>query len=333
MAHRLPRPTLEGAVRWPERVDLILGGDQAVTFAHVTPLLGVVLTPLTNTGLRDREAGTFTPVSSSVGMWKKLKRITEEPRVAVAYHAREHGFADRPEYVVAQGMASLTPIEDRNWVEQHLENWERFSGPRKVGPIGERWLSAYHWRVGIEIAVERLIVWADLACRDEPEVYGKALPTQPPAPQRPPRNGTGPRINDRRAAKRAARLPNRLLGWVGTDGFPMIVPVEIAGTEKQGVILELPHGVAVPPGGRRAGLTAHSFARYTFGQNQRKYTGWMVPDPGKRRALYAPHTEAGYRLPESRLLYRIGAGLLTRRGLREARKAGFIASQAERSAN
>jgi hypothetical protein len=320
-------------VPWPERVDPILGGDQVVTFAHVTPLQGVVLTPLTNTGLCDREAGTLAPVSSSVGMWKKLKRITEEPRVAVAYHTREHGFAVRPEYVLVQGMASLTPIDDRSWVENHLKNWERFSGPRNVGPIGERWLSAYHWRVGIEIAVERVIVWPDLACRGEPEIYGKALPAQTPKPQRPPRNGTGPRINYRRAAKRAARLPNLLLAWVARDGFPMIVPVGIAGTEKQGVILELPPGVAVPPGGRRAGLTAHSFARYTFGQNQRKHTGWMIPDPVKRSVLYAPHTEAGYWLPESRLLYRIGSGFLTRRGLREARQAGFIATQAGRSAS
>jgi hypothetical protein len=328
MVHRVPPTSTDRPVPWPERVDPILAGDQAVTFGHVTPLQGVVLTPLTNTGLRDRETGTLTPVSSSVGMWKKLKRITEEPRVAVAYHTRQHGFADGPEHVVVQGRASLTPFEDRSWVENNLENWERFSGPRKVGPIAERWLSAYHWRVGIEIAVERVVVWTDLACRDEPNVYGKPLPTQPPTPQRPPRNGTGPRVNHRRAAKRAARLANRLLGWVGEDGFPMIVPVEIAWTEKQGVSLELPRGVAVPPGGRRAGLTAHSFARFTFGQNQRKHTGWMIPAPGKRRVLYAPHTEAGYRLPNSRLLYRIGAGLVTRRGLRQARRAGFIASQA-----
>jgi hypothetical protein len=298
-----------------------------VTFAHITPLQGVVLTPLTNTGLCDRKAGTLTPASSSVGMWKKLKRITEEPRVAVAYHTREHGFAKCPEYVLVQGTASLTPFEDRSWVENHLENWERFSGKRNVGPIGERWLSAYHWRVGIELAVDRVIVWPDLGCRGEPEIYGEALSTQPPKPQRPPRNGTGPRINHRRAAKRASRLPNLLLAWVSGDGFPMVVPVEIAGTEKRGVILELPPGVAVPSGGRRAALTAHSFARYTFGQNQRKHTGWMVPDPGKRRVLYAPHTEAGYWLPESRLLYRIGSGFLTRRGLREARRAGVITSQ------
>jgi hypothetical protein len=316
--------TAGSTVRWTQDIDRILGGDQAVTFAHVTPLRGVVLTPLTNTGLHERGAGTLTPVSSSVGMWKKLKRIAEEPRVAVAYHTREHGFADGPQYVLVQGKASLTSVEDRSWVERHLDSWERFSGPRNVGPIGERWLSAYHWRVGVDLAVERVIVWPDLACGGTPQIYGVALPTQPPEPQQPPRNGTSPRINHRRAARRAARLPNRLLGWVGTDGFPMIAPVEIIGTEKGGIVLQLPAGVDAPPGGRRAGFTAHSFARYTFGQHQRKHTGWMVSQPTERRVVYAPHTQAGYWLPESRLLYRIGSGFVTRRGLREARQAGFV---------
>jgi hypothetical protein len=306
---------------WPNTVDEILAGDQVVTFAHVTPASGVVLTPLTNTGLRDRRAGTAAPVSSSVGMWKKLERIRRNPRVAVAYHSREHGFSDRPEYVLVQGRASLSPLEDRDWVERHLESWERFSGPRDVGPIGERWLSVYHWRVGVELAVERVIVWRDLDCRGAPEVHGAPLPSEPPEPQRPPARGTGPRIDHARAAKRATRLPNVLLGWAGADGFPLVVPVEVAGAEERGIVLAAPEGL-VPPGARRAGLTAHSFARYTFGQNQRRHTGWLEAQPGS--VVYAPHTEAGYRLPTSRLLYRTGAGFVTRRGYREARRAGFL---------
>jgi hypothetical protein len=69
-------------------------------------------------------------------------------------------------------------------------------------------------------------------------------------------------------------------------------------------------------------LLAHSFARYTFGQRQRKHTGWLEVEDG--RAVYAPHTESGYYLPSSRFLYRAGAGYVTNRGLRAARRAGFI---------
>ena len=312
------------AASWPSVVDEILGGDQVVALAHVTPARGSVLTPLTNTGLREREAGAMTPVSSSVGMWKKLQRIQQNPNVAVAYHTRAHGFSDRPEYVLVQGRASLTSLSDRGWVERHIENWELFSGPRDVGPIGERWLRAYHWRVGLVIAVDRIVVWPDLRCLGAAAVHGAPLPSGLPTPQSAPRNGTAPRINHGRAARRAARRANVLLGWVGADGFPMVVPVQVVGSEKRGIVLELPAGIAVPSGGRRAGLTAHSFARYTFGQHQHKHTGWLVAEPGERRVIYAPHTQTGYWLPESRFLYRLASGFVTRRGLRAARRAGFV---------
>src|SRR2546422_3940797 len=118
MSHVIPQ-TEAGPETWPDGVDEILGSDQVVVFAHVTPMGGVVLTPLTNTGLRDRQAGAVSPVSSSVGMWRKLARIRQNPNVAVAYHTREHGFSDRPEYVLLQGKASFSDLSDRGWVERH----------------------------------------------------------------------------------------------------------------------------------------------------------------------------------------------------------------------
>jgi hypothetical protein len=317
----LPRPARTTA--WPHAVDDVLAGDQAVALAHVTPASGVVLTPLNNYGLRDREAGAVAPLSSSVGMWRKLDRIQKSPRVAVAFHTREHGFSDRPEYVLVQGYASRSPLSDRGWVDRNLEAWERSSGTRDVGPLWERWLRIYHWRVGIEVALERLIVWPDLGCRGVAMVYGAALPTEPPQPHSPPRKGTSPRVDHVRAARRVSQRPNRLLGWVDADGFPMVVPVEVAGTEEGGILLDAPEGV-LPPGGRRAGLLAHSFARYTFGQHKHQHTGWLEVWAHGDRALYSPHTEHGYHLPRSRFLYRLGAGFVTRRGYREGRRAGFL---------
>ena len=314
-------PSIRMPSSWPETVDEIIGGDQALAFAYVTPASGVVLTPLTNTGLRDRRAGTMTPVSSSVAMWRKLERVRRNPKVAIAYHTREHGFSDRPEYVLVQGTASLTPVEDRDWVERHLENWERFSGKVSRGLPWEPWQSVYHWRVGVELEVERVVVWPDLACRGERTVHGAPLPEHHPAPQSPPARGTGPRIDHRRAAARARRLPNVLLGWVAADGFPMVVPAEVGEAEEAGIGLQSPERT-VPPGGRRAGFLAHSFARYTYGQNQLKHTGWLEVDG--ERVVYAPHTKAGYRFPPSTLLYRLVTGFVTHRRLRDARRAGFV---------
>jgi hypothetical protein len=81
--------------------------------------------------------------------------------------------------------------------------------------------------------------------------------------------------------------------------------------------------VDIPAGGRRAGLTAHWFARYTVGQHLRHHTGWLEVDRSGH-AVYAPHTRSGYRFPESKLVFRLASGFETRRGYREGRRAGVL---------
>ncbi|MQA83132.1 MAG: hypothetical protein GEV03_00520 [Streptosporangiales bacterium] len=271
-------------------------------------------------------------MNSSVGAWKKLERIRRNPRVAIAFHTREHGSSGRPEYVLVQGEASLTPASDQTWLRTNREHWERFYGSTsEFGPFWGWWLRIYHWRVGIEIAVERVIVWPDLTCRGTPEVHGAPLPADgpeltPPAPQRRPARGTEPRIDHVRAAAGARRLPDVLLGWMGAEGFPVVAPIRVAGTAERGIVLDVPERL-VPPGGRRAGLTAHWFGPRNFGQQQRIHTGWLETEPGEPGepgAIYAPHTEVGHRIPRSKLLYRLAVGLGTRLWLRQARRAGAL---------
>jgi hypothetical protein len=302
---------------WPDGVDEIIGGDQAVILATVTPARGVVLTPVTNFGARDRDTGTVT-VNSAVGGWKKLERIRRDPHVALAFHTRAHGYSDRPEYVLVQGTAALSAPRN-DYPETLGANWERFDGPRATGPLWGRWLRPYYTRIVIDITVERLIAWQTLASEGSPEVFGPPLPDRAPEPHRPPGQGTGPRIDHVNAARRLEGLPDTLLGWTGADGFPMVVPVGVTGHDAEGILLQVPLG-ALPDGGRRAGLTAHSFTKYVQGQEQRVHTGWLEATPQVR---YAPHTELAYRTPPSKLVYRLGIGVAMRIALRRARRAGL----------
>ena len=310
---------------WSDGVEEILSGDQAMVLAHLTPARGVILTPVTNFALQDRLAGTVT-FNSSVGMWRKLERIRLAPKVALVFHTRAHSRSDRRDYLLVQGRASLPSLADPDaWLEAMGANWERFGGqPRNVGRRWERWLSAYHWRVNVEVAVERVLAWPDLACSGPPTIHGSSPPAQPPPPQRPPARGRGPRIDHARAAARAARLPSPLLGWVGADGFPVVVPVELGRVVEDGISLRAPRGL-LPQGGRRAGLLAHWFSRYVLGQRQRKHTGWLDVGAAPDCLLYAPHTESGYYLPRSRLAFNLSAGFITQRGLRQARSQGLLA--------
>jgi hypothetical protein len=305
--------------RWPDSVDEILNGDHAVALAYVTPAEGVVLIPVSNFALHDRANGVVT-VNSSVGAWRKLERMRHNPHVAIAFHTRAHATHDRPEYVLVQGRASLQPpVAD--YPGSIVDNWERIEPWRNLGPLWKRWMKVYALRVEVRIAVERVIVWPSLDCRSPFDIHGAPLPAEPPPPQDAPAKGTAPRVDQARVARQAARLPNALLGWVGADGFPVVIPVQVGAADDRGVVLEAPEGL-VPPGGRRAGFTAHWFSRGVVGQRQRIHTGWLEAPARASAVTYSPHTKAGYRMPNSRFVYRIAAGLVTRMRYREARRAG-----------
>ena len=172
-------------------------------------------------------------MNSSVGAPKKLDRIRRNPHVAIAFHTRAHAANDRPEYVLVQGRATLgPPVAD--FPGKFVDNWERLEPWRDISPLWKRWMRVYALRIEVRIAVERMIVWPDLACRGTPEVIGAPLPAAPPPPQDPPAKGTAPRIDHARAAKQASRLPDVLLGWVGADGFPVAIAAQIGATDERG---------------------------------------------------------------------------------------------------
>lgn len=276
----------------------------------------MVLSPLSNFAIHDRDAGTVA-VNSSIAMWRKLERIRRNPRVALAFHTRAHGRSERPEYVLVQGVAA---IGGHDWYGALGDQWELVGGqPLDAGRLWNWWLRDYHERVNVVASVERIVVWPDLACHGAHHVLGPQLPEHPPAAQSPPARGTGPRVNHRAVARRARRLPHVLLGWTGADGFPVVVPVTVRGTVREGIVLEDRAGL-VPPGGRRAGLTAHSFSRHVYGQEQHRHTGWL--ERTGEDIVYAPHTRAWYRWPASRFVFNAVAGYGTRRGMRQARRAG-----------
>jgi hypothetical protein len=307
-------------VSWNDEVDEILGNDLAAAFAYTTPAKGVVITPMAPLGVRDRDRGTVT-LSSSLGLPKKLIRIRDNPEVAVAYHAREHSRLDRGQFVLVQGLASFDPKPDRRWLESIAPEWEAFLGPKQTG-IRERWLDVYYWqRVAIEIEVKRVLSWPTADCAGAPEVFGEPLPDRPPEPQSEPRNGTAARESTSRLARNINRLRHTLLGWVGADGLPEVVPVAVTGADAEAVDLAAAAAGRIPPGGRRAGLTAHAFRPRMIGQEQRVHTGWLTNEGGRIR--YAPHTKAGYALPPSKALFVVGSAIATRAGIRKARAAGL----------
>src|SRR4051794_8844458 len=114
-------------------------------------------------------------------------------------------------------------------------------------------------------------------------------------------------------------LPHRLLTYKGADGYPMVLPVEVRAAGPDGLRLRSP--VALPEGGRRAGLLAHRYNAQLIGLATRLHTGWLtVADDDPTSATYAPHTESGFKAPGNKTLLLLGNGFLARRGLKKAEK-------------
>src|SRR4051812_27252489 len=181
---------------WDDELDAIFAGDLTAALGYRTPAGGVVVQAIAPIGLRDRERATLG-FTTSLGFSKKLDRITADSRVAMAYHAREHGTAAGTRYVLVQGTAHVieAPSEEqrrvvRSQATAHL-------GAAKEGPFWDRWLREYYVKhVPVEVAVTRILVWAGLDAAGTPEVAGGVpLPARSAEPQPPPERGTAPRID------------------------------------------------------------------------------------------------------------------------------------------
>ena len=301
---------------WSDLDDEIIGGDLTAALAYLTPAGGAVLTPVAPVGLRDREAATVS-FTTSLGFGRKLERIDADPHVALAFHAREHGFARPSRFVLVQGVASYDAHPDREYLEQHVGPASaRFLGEPQRGVFWDRWLSAYYAdRVIVTVQVERVVSWPDLACAGDATVAGSPLAHEDPEPQAPPKRGTGPRVDSQRAARRAGRLPHVLLAYRGADGLPLVAPVTVGAPSRLGFALSGP----LPARGRRAGLLAHRYEPRLIGLETRQHTGWL------QDGVYAPHSEGGFRAPANKTLVLLANGLLARRGLAQARAKGRAA--------
>lgn len=306
-------------VRWSDEVEAVIRGDLTAAAAYLTPAGGAVVTGVAPVGIGRRDAGEVG-FTTSLGFPRKLERIIGDSHVALAFHAREHGFSASPAFVLAQGRARVDVRPSRERLDALIPQAERYFGKTVRGPVWDRLLREYYFeRVFVDITVERMVAWPDLSAAGEMEVAGAPWPA-PAAPQPSPQNGTGPRVDVDRAAGRIAMLPHRVLAYRGADGFPVVVPVELAGHDGAGLRLVVPSGL-LPPAGRRAGLLAHAYRPQLIGLSTRIFTGWLeIASDGT--AVYAPHTSKGFVAPPRKKLLLVSNGLFAKYGMWQARRRG-----------
>jgi hypothetical protein len=308
------------AVVWDNELEALFAADLTVALGYRTPAGGVVVQAVAPIGLHDREHGTLG-FTTSLGFSKKLERLALDPRVAMAFHAREHGRSSSTRFVLAQGTARV--IEHPSEPERAVlrENATSYLGAPRQGRLWDYWMREYYVsRVPVEVTVTRILAWPTLDAAGTPDVViGEPPVPGEAAPQRAPRNGSGPRVDVERAAGRLRATAHTLLGYAGSDGAPVIVPVSLV-TEDAAAGFVLSAGSPLPMGGRRAGLLGHSYGAQLIGLNTRQHTGWL--EVSDNAAVYAPHTETGYRTPANKTLQLLITGALAKQGVRASRTAG-----------
>src|SRR4051794_39454349 len=150
--------------------------------SYSTPARGAVPSAVAPIGMRDRNGGTVS-FTTSLGFGKKLERIQADPRISLAYHAREHGRSERPEYVLVEGRAEPDDSESQERRDDVRDRATDFLGEAKSGFFWDRWRREYYIpRVPVDVGVERGVVGPDPRCGGEPGVLGEPLPHHP-APQ------------------------------------------------------------------------------------------------------------------------------------------------------
>ncbi|BCJ50337.1 hypothetical protein Asp14428_18120 [Actinoplanes sp. NBRC 14428] len=307
-------------ITWSDDVQSVFAGDLVAAAAYLTPAGGAIVIPVSPIGLVDRAAGSVA-MTTSLAFPAKLRRLLQEPRVAMAYHTREHGFATDPRLVLAQGSAVVPEEPSPEQLARVNEQAGKFFGELPTGRFWNWALREYlEYRLIVDISLSRVVTWPDAAAKGTPELFGAALP-EAPAPQDPPAKGTGPRVDTAKFARRARRMAHQTIAYRGGDGYPVIAPVRVTGHSERGLHLDVTPGL-LPPGGRRAGFAAHAFRPQAAGVSNRIGTGWLEVTDGA--AVWAPHTAGGFSSPPSKTFHLLGNGLLSKHLIRKLRRDGTL---------
>src|SRR5436190_1595144 len=105
--------------------------------------------------MRSREACTVT-FTTWLGFGKKLERIEADPRISLAYHAREHGRSELPQYVLVEGRAEPDPEPSQARRDDVRDRATDVLGEPKSGFFWDRWMHEYYvTRVPVDVRVER----------------------------------------------------------------------------------------------------------------------------------------------------------------------------------
>lgn len=272
--HSAPSPE---PAAWPEAARPVFAKAITVEYTSLTRSGTPVMVPITPY-LED--GGRTLDVSTGLTYPAKAERARRNPRVCLLFaDPVGTGLADPP-VVLVQGLATVRDADLQSNTDRYVRETlakvpEAFKGMPK---LLLRRLDWYFARIWIEVTPTRIWWWESKVLLGEPgEWVAPAGTTAPPSDAAPPGRQPAAWLEApadwRPAARHAtARLDQRDLGWVGGDGFPLSVPVDVVEQTGQGFRLRL--GLRLPEAPRGpACLTFHTHPSTFTSQENRTFVG------------------------------------------------------------
>lgn len=279
---------------WPPELAEVFERSVTAEFATLTASGRPVTTPTTPYPGGD---GDTIDVSTGLTYPAKAERARRDPRVALLFADPVGPGMDDAPVVLVQGLATvrdgdLQSNTDRYVAVSSSKLPETVRGkPRFV----LRRMAWYYARIWVEVTPLHLWWWPDRSLSTAPQRWnapeGTAAALSDPAP---PGKAPAPWMappNDWRslAGSALSALPLCDITVVGTNGFPLCLPVDGAELAGDAIALSLgPGAPAIEPG--PACLTVHGHPERFSGQENHSFVGTMAGDEG------------GYRLQVERAL-------------------------------
>ena len=319
----------ESRAAWPDALFEVFRSAVTVAYTSLTRDGRPVTVPVTP--FVEPEVETLD-VSTGLTYPAKAERARRNPKVCLLFDDHIGSGLMAAPVVLVQGLARVRDADlqantDRYVREALAKTPEMFRGmPRFV----LRRLTFYFARIWIEVTPTRMWWWASTALDSEPGTWlapaqsGAQGSDPAPAGRQPPAWLPAPADWRPTARTVVARLPQRELGWVGEDGFPVSVPVSGVESVDEGFRLRLgPHLPCVPQG--PACLSVHGHPAAFTRQENHTFVGEVAAQNGPHYAfrvqrLLADVSLAGNRVANTLALFGAGRRLAPRLESEAARR-------------
>ena len=303
------KDTSRAGAGWPEVALPIFERAMTAEYTSLTRAATPITEPLTPYPGR---SGRTLDVSTGLTYPAKAERARRNPRVCLLYaDGVGSGLADPP-VVLVQGLATVRDSDLQANTDRYVRlTLAKLSAAFDGMPsVVLRRLVWYFARIWIEITPVRIWWWDSKALDREPgEWVARRGTTAPPSDPAPPGRQPAPWLRApadwRPAARHAAgRLEHRDMSWVGSDGFPLAVPVAVLGATERGFRLRLGCRLPAHPQGP-ACLTFHTHAP-SFAQQENKTFLGEISTSGREAVFRVERLLADVSLTGNRLVRTLG---------------------------